>query len=141
MKLGLSEIHKQPHLFLVRHLFPRPVSKSAPDAWKSLFVPVGNVQRSGETSTVLQSFILVSEPFFNEPDFESQTGTEEGKKLSEAYNQSTVLFSSCKIILTCQTQHPFDIAIYGDYIFSTDWVLHAVTDELMFRAGVAIDYF
>uniref|UniRef100_T1J7K1 Uncharacterized protein n=1 Tax=Strigamia maritima TaxID=126957 RepID=T1J7K1_STRMM len=42
----------------------------------------------------IQSFIFISEPFFNEPGFESQTGTEEGKKLSEAYiaNQSTANF-------------------------------------------------
>lgn len=23
-------------------------------------------------------------------------------------------------------QHPFDIAVYGDYFFWTDWMLHAV---------------
>uniref|UniRef100_T1J9G9 Uncharacterized protein n=1 Tax=Strigamia maritima TaxID=126957 RepID=T1J9G9_STRMM len=48
--------------------------------------------QEGERLNVLmsiQSLILVSEPFFNEPGFESQIGTKEGKKLSEAYNQST----------------------------------------------------
>lgn len=24
------------------------------------------------------------------------------------------------------THHPFDIAVYGNYLFWTDWVLHAV---------------
>uniref|UniRef100_T1IRA8 Uncharacterized protein n=1 Tax=Strigamia maritima TaxID=126957 RepID=T1IRA8_STRMM len=56
----------------------------------NLLVSVGNVQRSGAKLQLfcrlvsVQSFIFISEPFFNE-GFESQTGTEEGKKLSEAY--------------------------------------------------------
>uniref|UniRef100_T1J3L8 Uncharacterized protein n=1 Tax=Strigamia maritima TaxID=126957 RepID=T1J3L8_STRMM len=36
------------------------------------------------------------------------------------------------MIFISQPQHPFDISIYGDYIFSTNWVSQ---DELMFRAG------
>ena len=32
-----------------------------------------------------------------------------------------------RIILTkASPQHPFDLAIYGNYLFYTDWVLHAV---------------
>ena len=32
-----------------------------------------------------------------------------------------------RVILTkASPQHPFDMAIYGDYLFYTDWVLHAV---------------
>ena len=32
-----------------------------------------------------------------------------------------------RIVLTLATpQHPFDIAVYGDFLFYTDWVLHAV---------------
>ena len=32
-----------------------------------------------------------------------------------------------RVILTLATpQHPFDLAVYGDFLFYTDWVLHAV---------------
>jgi integrin beta 2 len=31
-----------------------------------------------------------------------------------------------QILAKVTPQHPFDLAVYGDYIFWTDWVLHAV---------------
>jgi hypothetical protein len=36
---------------------------------------------------------------------------------------SSLLF---QILAKVTPQHPFDLAVYGDYIFWTDWVLHAV---------------
>ncbi|CAN0076319.1 unnamed protein product [Discosporangium mesarthrocarpum] len=47
---------------------------------------------NGNTSTLLQvlvsiqSLILVPEPFFNEPGYERQLGTKEGKISSQQYN-------------------------------------------------------
>uniref|UniRef100_T1IRA7 Uncharacterized protein n=1 Tax=Strigamia maritima TaxID=126957 RepID=T1IRA7_STRMM len=43
------------------------------------------------------------------------------------------------IILTSQPQHPFDIAIYGDYIFSTAWLLHAILSLRCEVAKLAFD--
>jgi len=39
----------------------------------------------------IQGLILVSEPYFNEPGFASQKGTEEGKKRSREYNEMVLL--------------------------------------------------
>jgi len=41
--------------------------------------------------------------------------------------ERTDLDGSNRIVLTkVSPQHPFDITVYGDFIFWTDWVLHAV---------------
>lgn len=31
-----------------------------------------------------------------------------------------------QVLADLYPQHPFDIAVYGDYFFWTDWMLHAV---------------
>lgn len=49
-----------------------------------------------------------------------------------------------QILLKNVPSHPFDLAIYGDYLFWTDWVLHAVVrankytaeDVVKLRTGV-----
>jgi ubiquitin-conjugating enzyme E2 O len=47
----------------------------------------------------IQGLILVSEPYFNEPGFACQKGTEQGKKRSREYNEMVLLEN-----LTCLTR-------------------------------------
>ncbi|XP_023231135.1 low-density lipoprotein receptor-related protein 1B-like [Centruroides sculpturatus] len=50
-----------------------------------------------------------------------------------------------KVLLTEDPQHPFDLAIYGDYLFWTDWLVHAVlrankytgSDVVILRKNIA----
>nr|XP_006820901.1 PREDICTED: baculoviral IAP repeat-containing protein 6-like [Saccoglossus kowalevskii] len=64
-----------------------------------------------ETSTVLQalisiqSLILVPEPYFNEPGYEQEIGTESGKKHSKEYNQE-VKINNIKYAMIGQLQKP-----------------------------------
>ena len=40
----------------------------------------------------IQSLILVPDPYFNEPGFEQEIGTESGKKHSDDYNEGLLTF-------------------------------------------------
>uniref|UniRef100_T1IP19 UBC core domain-containing protein n=1 Tax=Strigamia maritima TaxID=126957 RepID=T1IP19_STRMM len=66
---------------------------------------------NSETSTILQvlvsiqSLILVSEPYFNEPGYESKIGTEHGKKLSDGYNED-VRINNIKWAMVDQLNNP-----------------------------------
>ncbi|XP_070564139.1 dual E2 ubiquitin-conjugating enzyme/E3 ubiquitin-protein ligase BIRC6-like isoform X2 [Ptychodera flava] len=64
-----------------------------------------------ETSTVLQvlisiqSLILVAEPYFNEPGYEQEIGTDSGRKHSKEYNQE-VKINNIKYAMVAQLQRP-----------------------------------
>ncbi|XP_077981781.1 uncharacterized protein LOC144436793 [Glandiceps talaboti] len=64
-----------------------------------------------ETSTVLQvlisiqSLILVAEPYFNEPGYEQEIGTDSGRKHSKEYNQE-VKINSIKYAMVAHLQRP-----------------------------------
>ncbi|XP_070564188.1 probable ubiquitin-conjugating enzyme protein 17 [Ptychodera flava] len=64
-----------------------------------------------ELSTVLQllvsiqSLILVSEPYFNEPGYESQIGTDHGQQNSQSYNQG-VRVNNIKYAILSQLRNP-----------------------------------
>lgn len=36
------------------------------------------------------------------------------------------LYCGRQVLVEVITHHPFDIAVYGNFLFWTDWVLHAV---------------
>nr|XP_022316205.1 uncharacterized protein LOC111119919 [Crassostrea virginica] len=64
-----------------------------------------------KTSTLLQvlvsiqSLILVPDPYFNEPGFEQDIGTEAGKKHSDDYNED-VCYNNIKYAMLSQLQNP-----------------------------------
>ncbi|KAJ8306122.1 hypothetical protein KUTeg_016667 [Tegillarca granosa] len=68
-------------------------------------------QWNEKTSTVLQvlvsiqSLILVPDPYFNEPGFEQEIGTETGRKHSDEYN-SDVCYNNIKYAMLSQLQSP-----------------------------------
>ena len=41
----------------------------------------------------IQSLILVPDPYFNEPGFEQEIGTETGQKHSDDYNEGKLIFT------------------------------------------------
>ncbi|KAK3091318.1 hypothetical protein FSP39_018889 [Pinctada imbricata] len=68
-------------------------------------------QWNEKTSTVLQvlvsiqSLILVPDPYFNEPGFEQEIGTDSGKKHSDEYNED-VCYNNIKYAMIGQIQSP-----------------------------------
>lgn len=64
-----------------------------------------------KTSTLLQvlvsiqSLILVPDPYFNEPGFEQEIGTDSGKKHSDDYNED-VCYNNMKYAMISQLQNP-----------------------------------
>lgn len=68
-------------------------------------------QWNEKTSTVLQilvsiqSLILVPDPYFNEPGFEQEIGTETGQKHSDEYNEG-VCYNNIKYAIIANLQNP-----------------------------------
>lgn len=46
----------------------------------------------------IQSLILVPDPYFNEPGFEQEIGTETGQKHSDDYNEGKFIFTGIFIL-------------------------------------------
>ncbi|CAH1243222.1 BIRC6 [Branchiostoma lanceolatum] len=91
-----------------------------------------------ETSSVLQvlvsiqSLILVPEPFFNEPGYEQEIGTDTGKRHSREYN-ADVRVNNIKHAIISQIQKPppaFENVIKAHFFIKKEWLMKEFEDIL-----------
>ncbi|XP_078658149.1 uncharacterized protein LOC144903640 isoform X5 [Branchiostoma floridae x Branchiostoma belcheri] len=91
-----------------------------------------------ETSSVLQvlvsiqSLILVPEPFFNEPGYEQEIGTDTGKRHSREYN-ADVRVNNIKHAIISQIQKPppaFENVIKTHFFIKKEWLMKEFEDVL-----------
>eukprot|EP00058_Branchiostoma_floridae_P007171 XP_002592659.1 hypothetical protein BRAFLDRAFT_85147 [Branchiostoma floridae] len=85
-----------------------------------------------ETSSVLQSLILVPEPFFNEPGYEQEIGTDTGKRHSREYN-ADVRVNNIKHAIISQIQKPppaFENIIKTHFFIKKEWLMKEFEDIL-----------
>ncbi|KAJ9590397.1 hypothetical protein L9F63_016558, partial [Diploptera punctata] len=84
---GLGQVRFNPNLYSCG-----TVCLSLLGTWKGL-----QGEQWHETSTLLQvlisiqSLILVPEPYFNEPGYETLLGTDRGKRFSQSYNEDIII--------------------------------------------------
>lgn len=51
----------------------------------------------------IQAFILNEKPYFNEPGYESSSGTKEGERQSKAYNENVFILSLKTMLYTIRS--------------------------------------
>jgi baculoviral IAP repeat-containing protein 6 (apollon) len=77
----------------------------------------------------IQSLILVEDPYFNEPSYESSMHTEKGKQKSFKYNDS-IRYSTVKWAIIDQIRHPkagFETMIKKHFYYRKDSIIKEVT--------------